>query len=63
MPQSNLARVWTEPSPIAIEEAAFRAPALLYPIVAAQRRRPLVKRAKLRAITIDSGLFRPFRVY
>lgn len=62
MPQSNLAEVWRGPSPIAIEEAAFRAPAQLYPIVAVQPRRPLAKRVKLRAITIDSTLFRPFRV-
>jgi hypothetical protein len=62
MPQSNLAEVWREPSPTAIEEAAFRAPAQLHPIVTVQPRRPLAKRIKLRAIMIDSDLFRPFRV-
>jgi hypothetical protein len=62
MSQPNLSEIWREPPPVAIEEAAFRAAAQLYPVVAAQPRRSLIKRVKLRAITIDSGLFRPFRV-
>lgn len=62
MQQSNLAQVWSEPSRIVTEEAAPRLRTQLYPVAAAQPRRPLAKRVKLRSIVIESAPYRLFRV-